>query len=72
MVTTRSSSSSARPCFITGILLYVIYVERRKIRAASVKECPDCLETVKRAARVCRYCGYRWPEEQQSEQAPKS
>jgi hypothetical protein len=58
--------------FITGILLFVIYDERKKARAASVKECPDCLETVKRAAGVCRYCGYRWPEEQQSEQAPKS
>jgi hypothetical protein len=56
--------------FITGILLYVIYDERKKIRAASVKECPDCLETVKRAARVCRYCGYRWPEEP-SEQAER-
>lgn len=50
--------------FITGILLYVIYDERKKIRASSVKECPDCLESVKKAARVCRYCGYRWPEEQ--------
>lgn len=50
--------------FITGILLYVIYEERKRARAASVKECPDCLETVKKAARVCRWCGYRWPEEQ--------
>jgi hypothetical protein len=50
--------------FITGILLYVLWDAHRRTRAASVKECPDCLENVKRAARVCRYCGYRWPEEQ--------
>ncbi len=55
--------------FITGILLYVIYGERKRARAASIKECPDCLETVKRGARVCRYCGYRWPEEQSEQTA---
>jgi hypothetical protein len=38
--------------FITGILLYVIYGERKRARAASIKECPDCLEAVKRGARV--------------------
>jgi hypothetical protein len=56
--------------FTTGIALYAIYGERKRARAASVKECPDCRETVKRLARVCRYCGYRWPEEQAEEQAP--
>jgi len=50
--------------FMTGILLWAIYEERKKARAISIKECPDCLETVKRGAHVCRYCGYRWPEEQ--------
>ena len=55
--------------FITGILLYVIYGERKRARAASIKECPDCLETVKRGARVCRYCGYRWPEERSEQTA---
>ena len=50
--------------FITGILLYVLWDAYRRTRAAAVKECPDCLETVTRGARVCRYCGYRWAEEQ--------
>lgn len=49
---------------MTGILLWAIWEERSRLHAASIKECPDCLETVKSGARVCRYCGYRWPEEQ--------
>ena len=55
--------------FMTAFALYGVYEARERARAASVKECPDCLETVKRGARVCRWCGYRWPEEQ-PEQAP--
>jgi hypothetical protein len=50
--------------FVTASALYGIYEAWVHARAASIKECPDCLETVKRGARVCRYCGYRWPEEQ--------
>jgi uncharacterized protein UPF0547 len=48
--------------FMTGILVWAIYEERRRLHAESIKECPDCLETVKNGARVCRYCGYRWAE----------
>ena len=33
---------------ITAILLYVIYDERKRARANSVKECPDCIETSRR------------------------
>jgi len=48
--------------FMTGVLVWAIYEERRRLHAESIKECPDCLETVKNGARVCRYCGYRWAE----------
>src|SRR4051812_34957963 len=27
---------------------------------SEMKVCPDCAESVKRAARVCRYCGFRF------------
>lgn len=35
-----------------------------RAKAASVKECPDCLEDVKCGARVCRYCGFRFSSTQ--------
>ena len=37
---------------LTGILLYVIYDERKKARANAVKECPDCLEKQSPASRL--------------------
>jgi len=56
-------SLGATAYFITGILLYVVYDERRKARADAVKECPDGCELLKKQAHVCRYCGYHWSEQ---------
>lgn len=34
--------------------------EAEKERAATEKQCPDCAETILRAAKVCKHCRYRF------------
>jgi len=34
--------------------------EAESEKAATEKQCPDCAETILRAAKVCKHCGYRF------------
>ena len=34
--------------------------EAEKEKADTEKQCPDCAETILRAAKVCKHCGYRF------------
>ena len=36
------------------------FAQSARVDESEMKQCPDCAESVKRAARVCRYCGYRF------------
>ncbi len=56
--------------FFSPILGFVIVAATPNLKAeaedkahalADSKTCPQCAETVKKAAEVCRYCGYEFP-----------
>lgn len=49
-----------------GLILVLALPSRAKVPAdkdrqyGRVKDCPQCAETVKRAAKVCRFCGHKF------------